>query len=116
MASSDCSNCEKDFCDCVKDFMRQAKKASKTRSANNVLKSLKVAGINYSETRVKNIVLIRLIEKNDVYLSLIKDKSNGHYRFRIAGTANWETCPASKFIGACLNQSNDNKKSYSLTE
>ena len=116
MASSDCSNCEKDFCDCVKDSMRRAKKTAKTRSAKSVLKSLKTYGINYSETRTKNIVLIRLIEKNDIYLSLLKDKSNGNYKFRIAGTAGWRTCESSKFIAACLNNNTGNKKSYSLTE
>jgi len=85
----------KDFCECVKDSMKIAKKKSRDKNINGTLNFLKKNNIDFIESKVPNIVIINPKTDN---VSLSLKKENNLFKCRFNGHKKWYTFSKQKFI------------------
>jgi hypothetical protein len=99
-----CREWHKDYCECVKSSMKERKKRSRDRNVNGTLIFLKKNKINFTQSKVPNVLIIN---PNTDNVSLSLKKENGLLKCRYSGSNKWYTFSRQKFIDKfCKNQQN----------
>lgn len=85
----------KDFCECVKESMKEKKKRSRDTNVNSTLQLLNKNNIEYIESETPNMVIVNP-DSDKAFLSL--KKRGGLLKLRFKGNNKWYTFSPRKFI------------------
>ncbi|WP_066834966.1 hypothetical protein [Rufibacter ruber] len=96
--TTECPDHHKDFCWCFKNATANWRKERRDRSVAAITKMLDTHKVNYEESNVPNVVLVKADGLPDIFLSLVKEDSSAPYKIREVGTNDWTTIKRPDFI------------------
>ena len=92
---SQCTNHNKDYCECVKKSFKESKKKSRDRNVNGTLTFLKKNNIFFEEGKTMNTVIVN--PKTDNLLVSLK-KVDNMLKCRYIGNSKWYTFSKKVFV------------------